>query len=76
MSLRLHILGRVNLERDGHSIEITSGKAIALIVYLAISRTAQSRERVLALFWPESTQDAARKNLRNTLWAIRKALGE
>lgn len=76
MSLRLRLLGKASFERDGQPIEVSSSKAIALLSYLAITRTAQSRDRILSLLWPESAAEAARKNLRNTLWAIRRALGE
>ena len=75
-NLHLYFLGLPRFERDGQAIELTSAKAVALLAYLALNRTAQPRERLLALLWAESAEDAARKNLRNTLWAIRKALGE
>ncbi|MBI3241505.1 MAG: AAA family ATPase [Chloroflexi bacterium] len=55
---------------------MTSAKAIALLAYLALTRVSHAREHLLALLWPESPGDAARKNLRNTLWSIRKVLGE
>lgn len=75
-NLRLYFLGLPRFERDGQTVDLTSAKAIALLAYLALNRAAQPRDRLLALLWSESAEEAARKNLRNTLWAIRKALGE
>jgi DNA-binding SARP family transcriptional activator/tetratricopeptide (TPR) repeat protein len=76
MSLRLRLLGTPRLERDGNAIDITSNKAIALLAYLAVTQTPQPRERILSLLWPDSTDEAARKNLRNLLWVLRKAAGD
>jgi DNA-binding SARP family transcriptional activator/tetratricopeptide (TPR) repeat protein len=54
-----------------------SSKAIGLIAYLALqSSHPLTREVVLELFWPDSPLDSGRKNLRNTLWSIRRAMGE
>ena len=36
--------------------------------------TPQTRDHLTDVLWPDSMPDAARKNLRNTLWTIRKAL--
>jgi DNA-binding SARP family transcriptional activator/ATP/maltotriose-dependent transcriptional regulator MalT len=74
--LRLLFLGPVQLMRDGQPVELSAAKAIALLAYLASQDQPQTREHVTDLLWPESLPDAARKNLRNTLWAVRKALGE
>ncbi|HMA35857.1 MAG TPA: BTAD domain-containing putative transcriptional regulator [Chloroflexia bacterium] len=72
----LHFLGPPRFWREEHPIDLPPAKAVGLLAYLAVTHTAQSRETIMALLWPESFEDAARKNLRNTLWAIRKALGE
>lgn len=73
---RLFFLGAPRFEINGKPIELTAAKSVALLAFLAVSREPQSRDRVLGLLWAESAGDAARKNLRNTLWSIRKALGE
>jgi DNA-binding SARP family transcriptional activator len=74
--LQLYLLGAPRFEHDGHPVELTVAKAIALLGYLAVSATPPLRDRLLALLWPDSAPEAARKNLRNALWTIRKALGE
>jgi DNA-binding SARP family transcriptional activator len=37
--------------------------------------TAQRREHVAGVIWPDMTDAKAKDNLRHTLWVIRKALG-
>jgi DNA-binding SARP family transcriptional activator len=76
MSLRIHLMGVPRIERDGQPVALTANKAIALLACLAVADQPQPRERLLGLLWPESTEDAARKNLRNTLWTIRRTVGD
>jgi DNA-binding SARP family transcriptional activator len=73
---RLYFLGSPRFLGKDTPVALTSAKAIALLAYLATAKTPQPRERVMALLWPDSLEDAARKNLRNTLWTIRRDLGE
>jgi DNA-binding SARP family transcriptional activator len=55
---------------------LNAAKAVALLALLALARAPQTREQLTGYLWAESTADAARKNLRNTLWTIRRALGD
>ena len=73
--LRLSILGPVQLYRETEDITLKRSKAIALLGYLAVTDVPQTRDHLIDLLWPDSLPDAARKNLRNVLWAIRKGLG-
>ena len=73
---QLHFLGPPRFVRDDQPVDLPPAKAVALLAYLAVTRAAQTREALMALLWPESYEEAARKNLRNTLWAIRKGLGD
>lgn len=75
-ALRLFFLGPARFRRADQDIQLNAAKAVALLGYLAVSGTPQTRDQIAALLWPESLEDAARKNLRNTLWSIRKALGD
>jgi DNA-binding SARP family transcriptional activator len=72
----LRLLGAPELRRGAAPAALSSAKALALLGYLALAAGPQSREQLLDLLWPESAPAAARKNLRNTLWAIRSALGD
>ncbi len=72
----LYFLGPPKFEANGAPVELTAAKAVALLAFLAAVRQPQPRERLLGLLWGESADEAARKNLRNLLWSIRKALGD
>ncbi len=73
--LRLYFLGMPRIERDDRPVELPA-KAVALLAYLADTAGPVPRDRILGLLWGESAEDAARKNLRNTLWTIRRGLGD
>jgi DNA-binding SARP family transcriptional activator len=75
-TIRLRLLGPPLIDCNEQPVTLTAAKALALLTYLAAQPQPQSRERLLALLWPESSEEAARKNLRNTLWQIRTALGD
>ena len=52
-------------------------RRIALLCILALARgRAVRRERLIGLLWPEHTDDAARHNLSESLYVLRKELGE
>lgn len=74
--LQLYFLGTPRITRDEQPIVLPAAKAIALLAYLAVAPTPQTRDRLMDLLWPDSPAEAGRKNLRNTLWAIRRALGD
>jgi hypothetical protein len=74
-SLRLRLLGLPSIEQRGQPIALPA-KAIALLAYLALTQPTSPRSRLIGLLWPESGDEAGRKNLRNLLWTIHKALGE
>jgi DNA-binding SARP family transcriptional activator len=73
--LSLQFLGQPQVMRDGAPVAVTQAKSLALLLYLAVARDAQLREHLVDLLWPESLPQAARKNMRNTLWSIGEALG-
>lgn len=74
--LHLTFLGVPALRHGNQPIAYARAKGLALLLYLAVARVAQPRDRLLDLLWPESLPQAARKNMRNTLWSIREALGD
>lgn len=73
MTITLRLLGRPRV--SGQTIDLPA-KAVALLGYLACSDQPQARDTIMGLLWSESSEEAARKNLRNTLWAVRRSLGE
>lgn len=74
--LAISVLGSPRVTADGVPVEVDTRKAIALLVYLAVSGRPQSRDRLAGLLWPEYDQERARAALRRTLSALRKALGD
>lgn len=74
--LKLYLLGQPRVERDNAPIEIGLNKAMALLIYVAVTRQAHSRDALATLFWPESDQATARANLRRTLYTLNKSVGE
>jgi DNA-binding SARP family transcriptional activator len=74
--LKLYWLGPARIEQNGKVVEVETRKAVALLAYLALHPERLSRDHLAALLWPEYDQERAYANLRRTLWALNKALGE
>src|SRR4051794_5331358 len=75
-SLQLFVLGPPRLERDGRPLELHLRRALALLVYLAMTRQPRSREILAALLWPESDEREARARLRRTLHRLSQDIGD
>ncbi len=73
--VHLRLLGTPFIERAGQRVDGLHTRALTLLAYLATHTLPQPRERLIALLWPESAEEAGRKNLRNLLWTIRTQLG-
>ncbi|MEO7023153.1 MAG: hypothetical protein ABI130_02810, partial [Leifsonia sp.] len=78
--LRFRTLGRFELV-DGdppasHAVS-AQPKRLALLAYLALAtpRGPQRRDTLLGLFWPELTDEEARRALRQALHSLRQLLG-
>jgi DNA-binding SARP family transcriptional activator len=77
-ALTLALLGgfRASLA-SGAPVAIPSKKAQALLAYLAAPPgQAHSREKLATLLWGDSGEEQARHSLRQTLFALRRALPE
>ena len=72
MTLSLKLFGAPVLRRDGNPIRLGRRKAMALLSYLAVTRSRHHRETLAELLWPESDATAAYSALRNVLWIIRQ----
>ncbi|MBI5035157.1 MAG: AAA family ATPase [Chloroflexi bacterium] len=73
--LEVRLLGQFDVRRDGATIAIPSRAAQAFLAYLLLSiGTTHRREKLAGLFWPDTTEETARKNLRNELWRLRKTI--
>lgn len=80
--IHLEVLGRAELSvvsgDDAPEPVTPQPKRFALFTYLALARPRgfQRRDSLLALFWPESTEDRARNALNQSLHTLRSSVGE
>ena len=74
-SLHLHLLGSVRVERDDNDIEVKPRKALALLIYLAVTSERHTRDALATLLWPSSSQRSARHSLRSRLSELNRLLG-
>jgi predicted ATPase/DNA-binding SARP family transcriptional activator len=73
--LRVRALGAAELTVGGRPVsELASAKATALLLYLAVTGTGQSRSALAGLLWSDLPEPAARANLRLVLTKLRRAL--
>ncbi len=72
--LALYLLGPPRIECDGVPIQVDTRKAIALLVYIAVTGESHRRSSLVNLLWPEYDRTRGRTALRRTLYALRKAL--
>jgi DNA-binding SARP family transcriptional activator len=68
-------LGEFIIQHNGeHLLDISSRKAEALLVYLAVERGKAHRwESLYTLLWPGMPEKSARHNLSQALYALRQA---
>jgi DNA-binding SARP family transcriptional activator len=75
----LRTLGGLQLDRDDRPLDGAAirARSLALLAFVASRREqGMSRDKVLAYFWPETDTDHARNNLKQTLFIMRRTLGE
>jgi WD40 repeat protein/class 3 adenylate cyclase len=73
--LQIRLLGQFDLQLDKKRITIPTRLGQSLLAYLALTAgTQHRREKLAGTFWPDTTDENARRNLRQELWRIRKAL--
>ena len=76
--LRVSLLGEQSITCDGDdSARTRSSRAVVLVAFLVVhAGSAQVRQRIAGLFWPESTDAQALTNLRRELHHLRQVLGD
>ena len=75
--LRIRLLGEVKIENENEDLTgRLSNKSVALIALLILREGRRcSRRRLISYLWPESTESAAKYNLRYNLWQLKKVFG-
>ncbi len=73
--LEVRLLGQFDVQRDSIRLVLPSRHAQSLFAYLVLTAgTSHRREKLAGLFWPDSTEENARRNLRQELWRVRKVV--
>lgn len=72
----LRLLGSFRISRGGRTVRgFESQKVRALLAYLAVQQERSfSRDHLAALLWPGEPPEAARQNLRQALYNLRRTL--
>ncbi len=74
-TLHITLLGSPGLIRNGAPVAgLTYSRAAALVYYLAATGRIHTREVLAGLFWSETSDEQARKNLRDVLANLRRIL--
>jgi DNA-binding SARP family transcriptional activator len=74
----IHLLGGASLEGPDGPVggRVVQRHPLCVIALLALAPGhAATRDRIVGLLWPDSTEERARNRLRTTLHAIRELLG-
>lgn len=73
--LTARLLGQYEIRRDKKPVNLPTRAAQSLFAFLLLHpHQPQRREMLAGQFWPDTTEDNARSNLRHALWRVRKAL--
>ena len=77
MTVRLNTLGRLQVFRGSEELKSYSvrGTRCALLLHIALEGET-TRDAAMGLVWPESSPEQARHSLSQTLYELRKDLGE
>lgn len=79
MTLSLQLFGGASLEDDGGGVTgpAVQRHRIALLALLAVSPSgAMTRDKLMALLWPERDDEHARKLLNQSVYVLRRVLGQ
>jgi DNA-binding SARP family transcriptional activator len=75
--LKLLVLGKPEIYYHGAAvIDQIPAKALALLIYLAVTRQPATQATLAALLWGDQPEETARANLRLTLSRLRKVAGD
>ncbi|MBI1878028.1 MAG: AAA family ATPase, partial [Chloroflexi bacterium] len=73
-SLILRLFGSPEVIYQGQSLKFRSRKVLALLIYLVVEQGQHSREKLVALLWPESDRERGGVSLRSTVARLRQTL--
>ena len=70
-TLQIRLLGHPELVCQETPLYFRSRKVLALFIYLLVTEAYHPRDKLIALFWPESDQTRGRTSLRTTITRLR-----
>ena len=76
--MRLNTLGGVRVLADGRAVTGAAAQPRRLAVLALLARAGRAgitREKVLALLWPDEAEDRARRSLNQAVYSLRRDLG-
>ena len=73
--LDIQLLGTPIVMKDGRDVFFSYNKVNALLYYLAV-RGRATRDELGGILWPDKDEAAAKKNLRNAMYEMKKILGQ
>ena len=76
--LRIRALGGLAVEQDSGPVSGAAAQPRRLAILAVLARAGKrgaSRERLLALLWPDSSEEAGRNTLNHALYTLRRDLG-
>ncbi|MEA5136897.1 MAG: AAA family ATPase [Candidatus Fimivivens sp.] len=73
--LKVSLLQTPTVELDGQLLAFPYKRVEALLYYMLVQRSA-TRQELIALLWEGFDEATALRNLRNTLYALKKVLGK
>ena len=68
--LSLFLFGTPRIELDGEAVKLNNRKATALLAYIALSGSSQSRNTLVNLLWPDYDNSRGRTTLRSTMYVL------
>ena len=74
--LSITLFGSPQIARGKQQITLQRRKDLALLVYLAVTAQAHSRDILATLLWPDSDQSQGRANVRKNISRLKSDLGE
>ncbi|MBN1536262.1 MAG: AAA family ATPase [Anaerolineales bacterium] len=76
MTLAIRLLGIPEVVINEKPVHFKTNKVLALLVFLTMEQKRYSREYLIALLWPDSSENLGRASLRNALAHLRTILGD
>jgi DNA-binding SARP family transcriptional activator len=68
------VLGRADVRHGQRCLTFPTRKTLAVLVYVLVEGGLHPRDKLTALFWPDSDEVSGRANLRTTLARLREGL--